>query len=321
MEVKQLEINGQQHYDTVFPLAYGVNKEADLTAAEQWVREHKVQLLQQLSHHGAILLRDFGLQSDMDFDAMVRAFELPNFTYADSLSNAVRTNRTERVFTANEAPADISIFLHHEMAQTPVYPSRLFFFCELAADTGGATPLCRSDVLLEQLRRQQPQFVADCERLGVKYSNTMPAANDQNSAQGRSWKSTLTANDKQSAEAKLQKLGYTWQWLSGGSLRVTTPTLPAINTLPDGRQVFFNQLIAAYRGWEDSRNKKENSICFGDGSNICKQGMLAAIELGEKLSFDMPWQNGDMVLVDNYLVMHGRRPYMGNRKILASLVA
>jgi hypothetical protein len=34
------------------------------------------------------------------------------------------------VFTANEAPAEIEIFLHHEMAQTPRFPSHLFFFCE-----------------------------------------------------------------------------------------------------------------------------------------------------------------------------------------------
>ena len=39
-----------------------------------------------------------------------------------------------------------SLELHHEMAQTPLYPSRLFFFCEQPAAEGGATPICRSDV-------------------------------------------------------------------------------------------------------------------------------------------------------------------------------
>ena len=42
--------------------------------------------------------------------------------------------------------------------------------------------------------------------------------------------------------------------------------------------------------------------------------------LALELSFDTPWQTGDVALVDNYLVMHGRRPFEGERRILASLV-
>ena len=115
-------------------------------------------------------------------------------------------------------------------------------------------------------------------------------------------------------------LGYQWQWQDGGSLRVTTPVLPAVRKLADGRRVFFNQLIAAFRGWKDTRNKAEKSICFGDDSDIDTDSMAIAIELGDELSFDIPWQNGDVALVDNFLVMHGRRPFSGQRRVLASLV-
>ena len=33
------------------------------------------------------------------------------------------------------------------------------------------------------------------------------------------------------------------------------------------------------------------------------------------------WETGDIVLIDNYLVMHGRRPYKGDRRVLASLAS
>jgi alpha-ketoglutarate-dependent taurine dioxygenase len=49
--------------------------------------------------------------------------------------------------------------------------------------------------------------------------------------------------------------------------------------------------------------------------------MAVAIELADELSFDTPWQAGDVALVDNFLVMHGRRPFSGERAVLASLVA
>lgn len=320
---KKVNVSGQQNFNGLeFPLALA-NNIADVSLSEilSMLDRHRDELLEQLSTHGAILFRDFPLLTAQDFDQFVSAFDLPNFTYQESLSNAVRTNRTEKVFTANEAPASVSIFLHHEMAQTPVYPSKLFFFCEQAAISGGATPLCRSDVLLDRLRNADSDFVALCERLGVRYSNTMPKSDDAQSGQGRSWRSTLSAESESAAETKLKELGYEWQWLDSGDLKVTSPVLPAVKVFADGRKVFFNQLIAAFRGWKDSRNRANRAITFGDGSEISQESMATAIALSDELSFDVPWQTGDVALVDNYLVMHGRRPFEGQRRVLASLIA
>ena len=322
LDVDRINLAGQQHYDeAVFPLAFGADQPANKAVIAEWIAQHRTQIEDQLALTGAILFRGFGVVNDADFDAFIRAFDWPNFTYAESLSNAVRRNRTELVFTANEAPSTVSIFLHHEMAQTPVYPSKLLFFCEQAAEQGGATPICRSDILLQQLREQLPDFVAACESKGVRYSQTMPLEEDLASGQGRSWKSTLSAENRQQAEGKLAHLHYDWQWQEDGSLSVTTPVLPAVRQLNDGRTVFFNQLIAAFRGWKDARNSGEKSICFGDGSAIDSSHMALAIDLADKLTFDIPWQSGDVALLDNFLVMHGRRPFQGKRTVLASLVA
>ena len=207
------------------------------------------------------------------------------------------------------------------MAQTPIYPSRLFFFCEHAAETGGATPLCRSDILMERLRVECPEFVARCEKFGLKYSNVMPAADDPTSGMGRSWQQTLNAKDKASAENRMRELDYSWKWLPDDSLRVTTPQLPAIRDLGDGRVSFFNQLIAAYNGWKDSRNDPLKSMTHGDGTPLDADAVATASRLAEELTFDLNWQTGDVALVDNFVVMHGRRTFSGTRKVLASLVA
>ena len=322
LSIQEIALDQQQHYEDVFPLVYASeNSLSTLTQVHKWLGENKERLLEQLSRHGAILFRGLPVNSDSDFDSVIQSFGLKNFTYAESLSNAVRRNRTERVFTANEAPASVSIFLHHEMAQTPIYPSKLFFYCEQAAHSGGATPLCRSDILLQELTKQAPEFVAACLKLGVRYSNVMPNIDDLESGQGRSWRSTLSTDDKSAAEDKLRKLGYQWEWLEQDSLRVTTAVLPAVRETDNGRQVFFNQLIAAFRGWKDARNATEKSIRFGDDSAISEEAMAKAIQIGDELSFDMLWQSGDVVLVDNFLVMHGRRPFEGQRRVLASLIA
>ena len=136
-----------------------------------------------------------------------------------------------------------------------------------------------------------------------------------------SWRSTLSTDDKTTAEDKLRKLGYEWQWLEQDSAGVTTPVPQAIRETSSSGKVFFNQLIAAFRGWKDTLNAAEQSIGFGDDSQISAEAMATAIALGDELSFDIPWQTGDVALVDNFLVMHGRRPFEGQRRVLASLIS
>ncbi|HEX4143553.1 MAG TPA: TauD/TfdA family dioxygenase [Pirellulales bacterium] len=315
-------VAGQQnHAGGVFPLAYECrDAPVDVEAVCAWAGARAGQLSDEACRHGAILFRGFPLRTAADFDRFVAAFGLPAFTYEDSLSNAVRLNRTPRVFTANEAPPTVEIFFHHEMAQTPLYPSKLFFFCEQPAETGGATPLCRSDILWRRLASERPQFAHDVETKGLRYSNVMPGEMDLASGMGRSWQSTLRTTTIEGAEERLRKLGYTWQWLAGDGLRVRTPVMRGVYELPDGRRSFFNQLIAAYCGWKDARNDPSKSITLGDDSPLDSDAVAVAVRLAEELAFDVPWRAGDVALVDNFVTMHGRRPFTGTRKILAAMV-
>jgi hypothetical protein len=305
----------------VFPLVFACGSPGGpLADALDWVAAERDALGVRLRRHGALLFRGFPVRSDLDFDAFIRAFGWPNFTYAESLSNAVRVSRTERVFTANEAPPSATIRLHHEMAQTPIFPSRLFFFCEEPARVGGATSLCRSDLLFRELEQRFPAFASDCEKHGLLYSLVMPPQDDPESAMGRSWRSTFGVETQSEAEDRMKRLGYTWEWLEDGCLRTTTPVLPAVRSLGDGRKAFFNQLIAA-RSWKDRRNDPERAVTLGDGRPLDPQAWEAVQELAEALAVDLEWQQGDVALVDNDAVMHGRRSFEGTRRVLASLVA
>ncbi len=321
LNVDAVAVDGQQkHGDSLFPYVLVCrDPNASLQDAADWVASQRENLLELANKHGAVLLRDFPVENVDGFDALVQALSLENFPYKKSLSNAVRVNRTERVFSANEAPADVQIFFHHEMAQTPLYPRWIMFSCEIAAEQGGATPICRSDVLLERLAEKCPEFAAACEKRGLSYTNVMPDADDAKSGMGRSWRSTLGVDSKEAAEDRLRELGYSWEWLEDGCLQATTPPLPAVVDAGDGRKVFFNQLIAAFCGWKDQRNDPSKAIRHGDGTPLDVDAVRTAAELAEELAFDLQWQVGDVVLVDNTIVMHARRPFVGTRKVVASL--
>lgn len=294
-------------------------KELPISLGEPLDGPSKTTVSDLINVHGFVVFRGYNIRSDMDFHQFIECFGLDNFKYTDSFSNAVRHNRTERVFTANEAPPSVEIFLHHEMAQTLTFPGALFFFCEKAAEFGGATPVCRSDLALKTLEAQNPTFVARLRKVGVKYRNSMPAEANLQSGQGRSWKDTLTVNNKQEAKEKLSTLGYRYNWLDDGGLSVQTPALAAIDHFGRANDVFFNQIVAAAAGWTVADDDKGPRLCFGDDSIMKQKDLADAIEAAYQHTVDLKWQTGDVALLDNLKVMHGRRSFEGSRSVLASL--
>ena len=292
-----------------------------LAEATSWVSANLASLKKELSSTGAILFRGFPVTDATSYDAFFSAFDYADFTYRESLSNAVRINHTEYVFTANEAPKDVEIFLHNEMAQTPLYPGIISLFCEAPADTGGATVICRSDSVYQRLLAAEPEITQKLEQVGVKYTTHMPAEDDPESGQGRSWRGTLSVDTVEEAEEKLKKLGYSWQWHEDGSLKAQTPVLMAIRELEQGRKVFFNQIIAVYMGWKGVKEDPSTALCFGDDTALSKSYLDTIVAIAQSLSFDLEWQTGDVAIVDNNLAMHGRLPYAGEskRKVLVVL--
>jgi alpha-ketoglutarate-dependent taurine dioxygenase len=293
----------------------------NLKSTQDWLKENKIFIELKLEEHGAIIFKDLPVKTAEDFDQFVSTFNYDTFTYEESLSNAVRINKTDKVFTANEAPREVEIFLHHEMAQTPTYPKNIFFFCKSASETGGETPLCRSDQLYEALLKADKALVESFEKFGVIYNSIMSSGDELISGQGRSWQKTLGVSSKNDAEEKLSKLGYSWNWIEDDNLSVTTKTLQATKELGNGQKSFFNQVIAASLGWKKNSENQIAPVRFGNGEEIKESYIELISELAQSLTLLRSWQDHDILLIDNYRVMHGRKPFAGNknREVLVSL--
>ena len=292
-----------------------------IDSTQAWINKNKVSIENFLEEHGVILFSDFPVKNAENFDHFVTAFNFETFTYEKSLSNAVRINKTDKVFTANEAPKEIEIFLHHEMAQTPIYPHRIFFFCKSTSEKGGETPLCRSDHLYDAIYHENEGLLKNFEKYGVIYNSIMSDGDELVSGQGRSWQKTLGVKNKNEAEIKLAQLGYEWTWMQGNNLSVTTCTFEAIKTLKDGRKSFFNQVIAASLGWKKSSENEVSPVRYGNGDEIDLSAIDLIAELANSLTFLRSWEENDILLVDNFRVMHGRKPFSGRRvrEVLVSL--
>lgn len=317
-EEKHFPVAPNSQHKVAFPLTLSPTEGKVKKSLEGWVYYHRAAIDKLLPIHGAILFRGFDLPTPTHFSSLVQS----GFSYEEQPyigGNAVRTIVAPRVFTSNESPPSQKIPFHHEMAQVPRFPTKVFFYCQTPSSVGGETPIVLSSIVSDAIERSYPALFRRFKDEGVKYIRTMPTEDDPTSALGRGWCSTYQTRVKEVAEQEMAKDGVEWEWLPNGDLKTVSKRLEAVRVY-DGKNVFFNQVVAAYSGWNDKRNVSKNAIVFGvSGEKLPEKEMDEIIAMMDQLAVAFKWQQGDVLLIDNRLAMHSRKPFEKPRVVLASL--
>jgi hypothetical protein len=60
-------------------------------------------------------------------------------------------------------------------------------------------------------------------------------------------------------------------------------------------------------------------VTFADGTPIPDAYIEHIQDRGLSNAVDVDWHTGDMLLIDNVLVAHGRRPFEGSRRVLVAM--
>lgn len=230
------------------------------------------------------------------------------------------------IFTANESPPDQPIPFHHELAQTPNPPEYVFFYCDVPPGEGGQTPIIDSTEVYRFAHDHHPEFIAKVQQHGARYIRTLPAQDDPMSPIGRSYQNTWNVSSREELESKLSQIeGCSWVWLEDGSVRVTSEPVPAIRLVPDHAQnqvfqwTFANSLVAAFLGWQDCRNDRFQALRFGNHDPMPHDVLQSIADFMQSNRVLYQWQKGDIMALNNRLVMHSRNPFVGPRRVLASI--
>ncbi|XP_057773152.1 clavaminate synthase-like protein At3g21360 [Salvia miltiorrhiza] len=310
----------KSHGGVTFPAVLSPAAAGGASSLTAGVKEQRPWLDSLLHKHGAILFRGFdSLATASDFNDVVEAFGYEELPYVGGA--APRTNVVGRVFTANESPPDQKIPFHHEMAQVQKYPTKLFFFCEVEPESGGETPIVPSHIIYERMKEKHSDFVHKLEKHGVIYTRVLGEDDDPSSPIGRGWKSTFLTADKAVAQERAAKLNMKVEWGDDGAVKTIMGPMAAIkeDETRRHRKIWFNSMVAAYTGWEDKRNDPKKAVTFGDGSLLPDDVIYDCLRILEEESVAIPWQKGDVLLIDNMAVLHARKPFTPPRRILASL--
>lgn len=284
-----------------------------------WVKSNKMLIDERLEKSGAILFRGFDVSDQRGFAEVVQAISPRLLEYI--YRSTPRTQVGDRIYTATEYPANHTIPLHNESSYQRSWPLRLMFFCLQPAETGGETPLADTVKVTKRIDRAiQQKFL---ERNVMYVRNYEPGMD-------LSWQTVFQTSDKREVELFCNENGIQCEWKTADSLRTRQVCQSMARHVTRGDLLWFNQahlfhisslgqrtrqaLLQIYREQDVPRNSY-----YGDGTRI-EDDLLEHIRAAyqaETVTF--PWKAGDVLLLDNMLVCHGRTPYKGKRQVLAAM--
>jgi len=311
-----------------------------------WIIQNKADVEQKLYASGAILFRGFDIQTPQDFEDVAKAVD--NDLKDDYLGTSPRDKKSGFVFSASELPPHYPIMQHCEMSFLPSAPRRLFFYCHVAPEYGGETPICDFRKVYTDL---DPTIRAEFEAKGVKHirNYSSPSGKGTKGFQLKSWADMFHTTDKNIIEQKCKDNDIICEWKEQDGLRLINKNAATKQHPVTGEIAWFNhtqvfhidaaaeeyhkihkrqkrwetfkysmllELMTWYKKWTQNQNDLSMHITFGDDSPIPDAYVEHLQDVIWKNMIIYPWKKGDIICLDNFSTSHGRLPYYGPREIM-----
>jgi alpha-ketoglutarate-dependent taurine dioxygenase len=292
-------------------------KELDLVS---WADSNRSFIERLLYKHGGILFRNFKVNNVESLKQFIQATSNGEFlSYQDGSSP--RTLIQENLYTSTDYPAAQSIFLHSELSYANTWPLKIYFHCLQAAEQGGETPIADTRKVCDRIspktrdrfREKQVMYVRNFgDRLGLP------------------WQKSFQTTNRQEVEVYCQNNGINMEWQGDSKLK-TCQIRPAIVNHPQtGETVWFNHAAFFHVSTlevkirqtflaEFSESELPYNTYYGDGSAIEPEVLQEIRSAYHQETATFSWQLGDILMLDNMLIAHGRKPFVGSRKIVVGM--
>lgn len=311
-----------------------------------WMTETKAWREEQLHRAGAILFRGFtAIRTAEDFAGVAQRMAPEILDYAGGTTP--RSAVTGKIVTSTDAPRHVVIGLHQEMSYLAPSqefpdptPDKVMFFCATAPGGGGQTPIADMRSVYTKLPRELVKRFES--KGGLILHRKLPT--HKRYGFEVTWTTAFGTSDQAEMEKIAHKNGWPMSWGKDGSLEVTHGPSPVVKNHPvTGEKIWFNQAHLLHKSvapWTSPwlgpsalerlkarvmepfiRDRFYYHSTFADGSEISEKDLdtIRRVIAEEMVLFD--WKRGDVLLIDNKLVSHGRQPYSPPRTIYAALLA
>lgn len=299
-----------------FPVIHAGDVAVDLF---EWAAAERRLIAAHVLRFGAILLRGFRVEATDGVRRLLAATGGEPMPYVER--STPRREVADKIYTSTEYPADQRILPHNENSYAHIWPQRIAFHCITPAGQGGATT------------------VVDCRRV---FASIDPAVRRHfgerrvlyvrnfGGGLGLPWQEVFGTTSRSAVAEFCRAAEYEFEWLSADRLR-TRRVAPAMVLHPrTGEAVWFNHAVlfnvtalpAEIRSALLAQRDEEalpNNTFFEDGAAIAPDVIEHIERAYDAHTASVHWQAGDLLLLDNMLMAHGRAPYSGPRRILVGM--
>jgi alpha-ketoglutarate-dependent taurine dioxygenase len=293
---------------------------ADLS---QWVRQNFDQFEKDLTEHGGILLRGFGMDSADKFNSFMSCFNTAPLPYMfRSSPRKVLDASIQNIFLSTSYPSNRSINMHNESSYSRIWGKKIVFCCIQPAEQGGETPIADSRKVLRSI---SPGLVDKFRRRKIKYRrNLLPSL-------GMPWQEVFQTDDLNVAKGVCDRYKIEYR-MEKDDCFVIEWVKHAICEHPLSKEetwfnhAFFFNKYARYEELGLDHTAKippqylTSDTSFGDGTEISHDEYLELKNAYEVNKIVFPYQKGDVLFLDNLLTAHGRTPYKGDRTIATAVI-
>ncbi len=283
-----------------------------------WIAGNREFIETKFHEHGAILFRGFNIDT-------APAFERLGLAICSELFNEngehPRETVSGNVYTPVFYPAEQKLLWHNENSFNYRWPMKIFFCCRQPAQQGGETPIVDSRKVLQLIDfKIREKFIEKKVMYLRNYGDGL----------GLNWKTVFQTESRSEVEAICKQAGVEFEWKSGNRLR-TRSVRPAVVKHPKtGEMSWFNQAQHWHPACLDSKTRESlltlfseedlpRNCYYGDGTPIEDSVIDEICQVYQKLEVCFPWQQGDVLVLDNILAAHARNPYLGERKLLVAM--
>lgn len=195
--------------------------------------------------------------------------------------------------------------LHGEQYYLEHRPVMLWFYCVCPAAEDGETTVCDGYQLYAGLSDEVRNLF---EKQRIKYIRVYYPAD---------WQKRFQTDSLDVVEQFCRDNDMELQIDRAQGIVYTETLYPASTTCPyTGRPVFINSMLPVL--WQEGNGKVTSLVRLEDGSKIPDAVVKEITEVAARWTRNIPWQKGDLALVDNRRVMHGRNSFKDNARELYS---
>jgi Taurine catabolism dioxygenase TauD, TfdA family len=286
-----------------------------------WYKENENDISLLIQKYAVVKLSKTGLNSREDFHSFNKLAIKKSLNYVNG--NSPRTRLSDNTYTSTEFPSESFISLHNEMSYSNVFPEKIIFYCLIPPAIGGETPVLDGRSFLSKL---DTVLSADLKTHRIKYIRNLHAGQGI----GLSWQTTFETNDKATVELFCKANQIDFKWMEEDALRLEQ-TGPVLLEHPVSKKpVWFNQaeqfhpssntaeIYESLKEIYEDGNFPINAL-FEDDSSIMETLLTNIREVSRREMVSLPWEKGDILIIDNIAALHGRNPFEGDRSILVSM--